>query len=91
MRIIKGRWHEFRRFAAGVAEHDALVACPFILIAASVYALRNVRRLRVQQHLDLGVAPMKAVLLVTDILDRVTGRRLDLFFRKYSAREPRRP
>ena len=79
MGVIQRRRHEFRRFAARVTEHDALVARPFVLIAARVYALRNVRRLGVQQHLDLGVAPVKAVLLVADVLDRVADRRLYLF------------
>ena len=81
MGVIQRRRHEFRRFTAGVAEHDALVARAFILIAAGVYALRDVRGLRVQQHLDLGVAPVKAVLLVADVLDRVADRRLHLFVR----------
>ena len=78
--VIKRSRHEFRRFAAGVAEHDALIARPFILVAASVDALRNVRGLRVQQHFDLGVAPMKAVLLVADFLDRIADRRHHFLF-----------
>ena len=81
MGVIERRRHEFRSFTAGVTEHDALIACAFILIAASVYALRDIRGLRVQQHLDLGVAPVKAVLLVADFLDRVADRRLHLFVR----------
>ena len=69
--VIERRRHEFGRFPAGVAEHDALVACPLVLVAGGVDALRDVGGLGVQQHLDLRVAPVKAVLLVADVLDGV--------------------
>ena len=43
------RWHQFRRFIAGVAEHQALVACALLGVAFSfrrllVHALRDIRR-----------------------------------------------
>src|ERR1700730_6299332 len=41
--VVYWRWHELRRFATGVAEHDALIARPFILIAARIDALGNFR------------------------------------------------
>ena len=70
MRVIDRRRHQLGRLAAGVAEHDALVAGALVLVAGGVDALGDVGGLRVQQHFDLGVAPMEAVLLVADVLDR---------------------
>ncbi len=71
MGVIERRRHQLRRLAAGVAEHDALVARALVLVAGGVDALGDVGGLRVQQHLDLGVAPVEAVLLVADVLDRL--------------------
>ena len=68
--VINRRRHEFRRLAAGVAEHDALIARALVLVAGGVHALRDIRRLRVQQNLDVRLLPMKAFLLVADVLDR---------------------
>ena len=73
--VVQRRRHQFRRFAAGVAEHDALVASPLVLVAGGVDALRDIGGLGVQQHFDLGVAPVEAVLLVADVLDRLAGGR----------------
>ena len=77
LRVLDRRRHQLRRLAAGVAEHDALVAGALVLVAAGVDALGDVGRLLVQQHLDLGVAPMEAFLLVADRLDRRARRLLD--------------
>ena len=52
-----------------MAEHDALVAGALVLVAAAIDALSDVGRLRMQQNLDVGLFPMKAVLLVADVLD----------------------
>ena len=78
VRVIDRRRHQFRRLAAGVAEHDALIARAFVLVAGGVDALRDVGGLGVQQHFDLGVPPVEAVLLVADLLDRRAGRFLEL-------------
>ena len=78
MGVIERRRHQLRGFAHGVAEHDALVARALVLVAGGVDALSDVGRLRVQQHLDLGVLPVKAVLLVADRLDRLAGDVLDM-------------
>ena len=67
---MQRRRHQDRGFAAGIAEHDALVARAFILVAAGVDALGDVRRLGMQQDFDLRLLPVKAFLLVADILDR---------------------
>ena len=78
VRVVDRRRHQLRRLAAGIAEHDALVAGALVLVAGRVDALRDVGRLRVQQHLDLGGLPVEAVLLVADVLDRgarALGRR----------------
>ncbi len=76
MRIIERRRHQVGRLAHCVAEHDALVAGAFVLVAGGVHALRNVDRLLVQQHLDIGGVPMEAALLVADVPDRA-ARDLD--------------
>ena len=69
MGIEDRRRHQRRGLVAGIAEHDALIAGTFILIAGGVDALRDVGRLRMDMHLDLGVLPREAFLIVADILD----------------------
>ena len=81
--VIERRRQELRRFAAGITEHDSLVACAFILVTGGVDPLGDVGRLGVQQDLDLGVAPVEALLLVADILDRLARGRLNLFVRNF--------
>ena len=57
---------------AGVAEHHALVARAFLLVALlllGVDAHRDVGRLAVQQHFDVGAVEREAVLVVADVLD----------------------
>ena len=78
--VEQRRRHQRRCLAAGIAEHDALVACAFILVARGVDALRDVRRLRVQQHFDIRSLPVKAFLLIADVFDRVARDFDDLFF-----------
>ena len=73
VRVVDRRRHELGRLAAGVAEHDALVARALFLVGAGlqrVDALRDVGRLRMQQHLDVGLLPVEARLLVADVADR---------------------
>src|SRR5271155_1306434 len=81
--VIERRRHEFRRFAASVAEHDSLVARAFVLVARAVDPLRNVGRLGVQQNLDIGFAPIEPRLLVADILDRLANGRIDSVVRDF--------
>ena len=83
--VIERRRHEFGCFSAGVAEHDALVACALVLVAGRVDALGDVGGLGVQQHFDVSVAPMKAVLLVADVLDRLANGCIDLVVRNFGA------
>ena len=71
------RRHQLRRLVGGVAEHDALVAGTLVLVLAGIDAPGDVGRLLVQQHLDLGVLPVKAGLRVADGLDRLARRVLD--------------
>ena len=54
VRVLNWRRHEFRGLAAGVAEHDALVAGAFVLVAGRVDALRDIGGLGVQQHFHLA-------------------------------------
>ncbi|EGE55812.1 hypothetical protein RHECNPAF_850048 [Rhizobium etli CNPAF512] len=78
--IIDRRRHQVRRFLAGITEHDALVAGALValLIGGAIDALGDVGRLRVQEHVDLCLFPVEAVLLVADILDRTAGSGLEL-------------
>src|SRR3546814_7703248 len=55
----------------------ALIAGAFVLVAALVDALRDVRRLRVEVVLELGGLPVEAGLLVTDPLDGFARGLLD--------------
>ena len=62
--ILDRRGHQFWRLAAGIAEHDALVAG-----AVAVDALGDMGRLAVQVILHLQRVPMERVLLIADVLD----------------------
>ena len=67
---------------AGVAEHHALVAGALFLAALlflGIDAHRDVGRLAVQQHLDVGAVIGEAVLVVADILDHAAGDLADQF------------
>ena len=75
--IDRGR-QQLGRLAAGIAEHDALVAGADILVARLVDTLSDVRRLRMQQNVDLGLLPVEAVLLIADVADRLARGRLHL-------------
>ena len=77
MRIVDRRRHQLGRFAAGIAEHNALVAGALVLVAGGIDARAMSTRLGMQQHLDIGVLPMKAILLVADRLDRLARRVFD--------------
>ena len=77
MAVKNGRRHQLGRFAAGVAEHDPLIACALVLVARRVHALGDVGRLRMQQHLDRSLAPMKSFLFVTNVVDCAARRLLD--------------
>ena len=76
--VMERRRHQGRGLAAGITEHDALIARAFILVAAGVHALGDVRRLGMQQDFDLGLFPVKTILLVADILDRGARHGFDL-------------
>ena len=52
VRVVDRRRHQFRRLAAGIAEHDALVAGALVLVAAGIDALGDVGRLGVEKDLD---------------------------------------
>ncbi len=67
------RRHQFRGLAAGIAEHDALVAGAFILVAGGIDALGDVARLGMQMHFDRRLFPVEAGLLVADVLHREAG------------------
>ena len=66
--VDRGR-HKLGRILASKPEHDALIAGALIAIAATIDALGDVAGLGVQQHPNIGPLPMKALLLVADILD----------------------
>jgi hypothetical protein len=66
---MQRRRHQAFRFAAGIAEHNSLIARPFVLIVFGIDALSDMGRLGMEQHFDIGALPMKAVLLIADIAD----------------------
>ena len=75
------RRHQVRSLVGGVTEHDALVACAFFLVGAGLQridALRDVGGLRMQQDFDVAGLPVKAFLLVADVLDRLAHHAFDL-------------
>ena len=78
--VVDRRRHQVGCLAAGIAEHDALVARAFLALPVRrvVDALRDVGRLAVQEHVDACLLPMEAVLLVADGADRLARRRLEL-------------
>ena len=78
MGVVDRRRHQLRRLAAGIAEHDALVAGALVLVAGGVDALGDIGRLGVEEDLDLGGLPVEAVLLVADVADGLAGQILDL-------------
>ena len=73
MGIVDRRRHQFRGLAAGIAEHDALVAGALVLVAPGIDARGDIGRLAVQQDVDPGGLPVEARLLVADGLDRLAG------------------
>src|SRR3546814_6143346 len=82
--IERGR-HEIGGFIAGKAEHDALITRAFILVAAGIDALRDIRGLGVQMVFEDQRLPVEAGLLITDF---ATGAPPRLFDRGQRARGP---
>ncbi|TWG87595.1 hypothetical protein L602_001600000760 [Cupriavidus gilardii J11] len=81
MRVIDGKRHQFRRFVAGVAEHQALVAGTLVqvVVGGTINALGDVRRLLVVGHQDSAALVVDAVfgVVVADALDGL-ARDLDV-------------
>ena len=77
--VIERSGHQIVGFVAGETEHDALVARAFVLVAAGIDALRDVRALAVQVVLEGQRFPVKAVLLVTDFAHGAADDLFDLF------------
>ena len=73
MGVIDRRRHELRGLAAGIAEHDALVARTLVLIAQRIDALGDIGGLLMDQDIDLGILPVEAVLLIADVADGLAG------------------
>src|SRR4249919_2951785 len=80
VRVVDRRGHEFRRFVAGVAEHQALVARALFFRLLAVDARGDVRRL-LAEHVDdrAGVAVEPDVgVVVTDVVDDLARERFDV-------------
>ncbi len=73
VRVVDRRRHQRLGLAAGVAEHHALVAGAFVLVAGGVHALGDVGRLGVQVAGDLRLVPAEPGLVVADVVDRHAG------------------
>ena len=79
--------HQLFGLATGIAKHNALITCPFILIAAiAVNALRNMRRLSVHAHHHFSILPVKAVLLIANIFDRSARQGFHFLIRNQTGR-----
>ena len=79
MRIVERRGHQLLGLAAGVAEHDALIAGAFVLVAGGVDAHRDVGGLGMEMHVDLGVAPGEAGLVVADVMHGESRQMSEVF------------
>ena len=90
MRIMQRRRHQIGRLVGRIAEHDALVARAFVLVAGGVDALGDIGRLGVQQNFDVRRFPMETGLFVTDVLDRLARDFLDLLVGNRRGRALRR-
>src|SRR6266851_837151 len=81
------RRHQLRRLAAGIAEHDALVAGALIFVASRVDALRDIGGLLVHVAGNFRHVPMEAFLLVTNLANGV-ARHFDQPVATDAARAP---
>ncbi len=90
MRIMQRRRHQIGRLVGRIAEHDALVARAFVLVAGGVDALGDIGGLRVQQNFDDRGLPMETGLFVANVLDRLASDFLDLRHEKRRGRALRR-
>ena len=74
--VIDRRRHQLRRLVAGIAEHDALVAGALFLVvgclASTPWAMSA--DCECSSTSILRVGPVKAFLLVADVLDRLAGQ-----------------
>ena len=75
-----GQRHQFRRFIAGVAEHDSLVPGPYQIkgvagmVIGFIHSLSNIRRLLVESHqhrTTVGIEATGTGAAVTDLLDHI--------------------
>ncbi len=66
--IVDRRRHKLVGFGHRVAKHDTLIAGALVLVVSGIDAPRDVGRLGVQVAVHLHVGPVKAFLLVADIL-----------------------
>ena len=81
MGVVERRRHEGLGLAAGVAEHDALIARALVLVAGLVHPHGDVGRLGVHVDLNVGPGPVEALLLVPDLADAGAGEGFEGFGR----------
>jgi len=79
MGILDRRGHQRIGFAAGIAEHDALIAGTFGLafLVVRIDPLGDMGRLLVQKVLDLDGFPVELFLLVADVADALAHDAID--------------
>ena len=77
MCILNGRRHQRIGFRRGIAKHDPLVACTFVLTGRRINALGDMCGLFVQQVCDLHRFVMEFFLLVSDVFDTGAGDRIN--------------
>ena len=69
MGIVNRCRHELWRLIRGKPEHNPLVARAFVLVRSRVDALRDMRRLLMQQVCNLTGSVVELVLLIPDVFD----------------------
>ena len=77
VRIMDCGRHQHIGLAAGIAEHQALVAGALVLVVATVDTHRDVGGLLVQVILEFEMGVMELVLLIADIGNGAADRALD--------------
>ena len=83
--VIERRGHQIGGLVGGIAEHDALIAGAFILVAAGVHALRDMRGLAMQAVDEFKLFPVETVLFIADLADGFAHGGLDF---RQGARRP---
>ncbi len=70
--------HQNCRLTTGIAKHNSLISSPLILASRGVNTLSNIGRLGMQSAINLDFLPIKSLLLVSYIANRLAGQLVDV-------------